>query len=57
MRPIRLAVCCMLAGCSGEQRPGSAMFGNNRPDEHPVMVNKDLPFRYPAPLSSSSKRP
>jgi TonB family protein len=23
---------------------------NRRPDEPPVMVNKELPFRYPAPL-------
>jgi TonB family protein len=32
----------------GAQRP--RLLGDDRPDEPPVMVNKDLPFRYPAPL-------
>jgi TonB family protein len=26
------------------------LFGSDRPDEAPVVVNKSLPFRYPAPL-------
>jgi TonB family protein len=26
------------------------VMADDRPDEPPVMVNKDLPFRYPAPL-------
>lgn len=26
------------------------VFGADRPDEPPVIVNKELPFRYPAPL-------
>lgn len=45
----------MLAGCgdtsgqggrAGIRVPG----GPERPDEHPVMVNAELPFRYPAGL-------
>jgi TonB family protein len=28
----------------------ASVFGADRPDEPPVMVNKELPFRYPAPL-------
>jgi TonB family protein len=34
--------------CTDDQRRGLA--GSDRPDEPPVMVNKELPFRYPAPL-------
>jgi len=57
---VRLWACTALLGlvaCSdapGEQRSGvrgvGVVFGNDRPDEPPVMVNKDLPFRYPAQL-------
>ena len=59
---VRLSACTALLGlvaCSdapGEQRSGGGgrgigvVFGNDRPDEPPVMVNKDLPFRYPAQL-------
>ena len=35
-------------GDAGGQRP--RLLGGPRPDEAPVMVNKDLPFRYPAAL-------
>ena len=28
----------------------SSVIGGDRPDEPPVMVNRELPFRYPAPL-------
>lgn len=57
---VRVWACTALLGlvaCSdapGEQRSGGrgigVVFGNDRPDEPPVMVNKDLPFRYPAQL-------
>jgi TonB family protein len=35
---------------ASDQRSVGSVFGSDRPDEPPVMVNKDLPFRYPAPL-------
>ena len=35
---------------AGERSSIASVFGSDRPDEPPVMVNKDLPFRYPAPL-------
>jgi TonB family protein len=41
----------LLAACresSGERR--FAIGGSERPDEPPVMVNSELPFRYPAAL-------
>lgn len=34
---------------SADQRAGTQVQGR-RPDEPPVMINKDLPFRYPPPL-------
>ena len=43
-----------LIGCrdaSGERRSVLRVLGGpDRPDEHPVLVNAELPFRYPAPL-------
>ena len=39
---------CGGTGDAGGQRP--RLLGGARPDEAPVMVNKDLPFRYPAAL-------
>lgn len=43
-----------LVGCRdapGERRSGVRVLGGpDRPDEHPVMVNAELPFRYPAAL-------
>jgi TonB family protein len=51
----RLVFCCLatLVACGGTgdaggQRP--RLLGGDRPDEQPVMVNKELPFRYPAAL-------
>lgn len=41
-------VACGGSGDAGGQRP--RLLGGARPDEAPVMVNKDLPFRYPAAL-------
>jgi hypothetical protein len=41
------AVCA--CGASGEQR-GGLFSGGDRPDEPPVVVNRSLPFRYPAAL-------
>jgi TonB family protein len=50
---LRLIACAALAvvACrdsSGERR--LAIGGSERPDEPPVMVNAELPFRYPAAL-------
>jgi len=42
------AVALTLLACSGDRR--SLGLGGGRPDESPVVVNKDLPFRYPAAL-------
>lgn len=53
---LRLATAALalgLAGCkdaSGERRLLRGIAGPERPDEHPVMVNAELPFRYPPPL-------
>lgn len=44
-----VGVLCLACGGSGDPRSGFS-FGRNRPDEAPVVVNKVLPFRYPAPL-------
>ena len=35
---------------SGDQRGSFLSGANGRPDEAPVVVNRVLPFRYPAPL-------
>lgn len=51
----RVGTCALLLGLlackdgQGERRIPS-VFAGDRPDEPPVMVNKDLPFRYPPPL-------
>jgi TonB family protein len=42
-----LAIVATFPACTDQQRRGIA---GDRPDEAPVMVNKELPFRYPAPL-------
>jgi TonB family protein len=55
---VRLGACVAFMGAMacrdapGEQRGRglAAVLGSERPDEPPVMVNKELPFRYPAPL-------
>ena len=41
-------VACGGTGDAGGQRP--RLLGGDRPDEPPVMVNRELPFRYPAAL-------
>lgn len=41
------AVICACRDSPGEQR---VQVAGGRPDEPPVMVNKELPFRYPPPL-------
>jgi TonB family protein len=52
----RLAMAALvlgLTGCkdaSGERRLLRGIAGPERPDEHPVLVNAELPFRYPPPL-------
>ena len=43
-----MLVACGGTGDAGGQRP--RLLGGDRPDEPPVMVNKELPFRYPAAL-------
>ena len=51
MRLAALAALGIVACRGGGDRAGVAtVFGGDRPDEPPVMVNTDLPFRYPAPL-------
>lgn len=40
----------LLASCRETAADRGGLSVNRRPDEPPVMVNKDLPFRYPAPL-------
>ena len=43
-----LVSACGGTGDAGGQRP--RLLGGDRPDEPPVMVNRELPFRYPAAL-------
>ena len=54
VRLLHVAALLACSACGREERPGQAhsgLFGGtDRPDEAPVMVNKALPFRYPAPL-------
>lgn len=45
---LTILVSCGGTGDAGGQRP--RLLGGDRPDEPPVMVNKELPFRYPAAL-------
>ncbi|MEK7400906.1 MAG: energy transducer TonB [Gemmatimonadota bacterium] len=46
-----LAVVAATAGCGdGAVRRSASVPGNVRPDEPPVVVNGDLPFRYPPAL-------
>src|SRR6476659_2845618 len=45
-----LATLLACTGGSGDQRGGIFSGSSDRPDEPPVVVNKSLPFRYPAPL-------
>ena len=53
-RPLTIVLAIVLAAACGEQRAdgGGGGFtllgGAEQPDEHPVMVNRELPFRYPA---------
>jgi TonB family protein len=46
-----LAACVVCAGC-GDGKTTSVAFGgtNQRPDSYPVMLNEQLPFRYPPAL-------
>jgi protein TonB len=46
-------IAALMLACSdgsSEQRAGVLSGRGDRPDEAPVLVNKTLPFRYPAPL-------
>lgn len=45
-----LSVTLLLAAVSCRDGTPRPFGGPERPDEAPVMVNKELPFRYPAPL-------
>jgi TonB family protein len=48
-----LSVAVVVGACgAGDAAPRRAPrpLGGDRPDEPPVMVNRDLPFRYPPPL-------
>ena len=53
MRLATAALALGLSGCkdaSGERLSLRGLRGPERPDEHPVMVNSELPFRYPPAL-------
>jgi len=54
VRFLSAALLAALCGCgdgSGGQRGSAGIFsGSDRPDEPPVVVNHNLPFRYPAAL-------
>ena len=43
-----LVAATVLSACDGSEQRG--LFSRDRPDEPPVVVNKTLPFRYPAQL-------
>ena len=49
-----LIACCVVAGCVDKEQSASLArtfeAGVTRPDEPPKMVNKELPFHYPAAL-------
>lgn len=49
-----LIACCAVAGCVDKEQSASLArtfeAGATRPDEPPKMVNKELPFHYPAAL-------
>ena len=44
------AVALVLSGCQDGPERRFAIGGAERPDEPPVMVNAELPFRYPPAL-------
>ena len=56
VRRATLAACALIAlACgdsaeSGGGRRAVLLGGGDRPDEHPVVVNRQLPFRYPPAL-------
>lgn len=55
VRPLAVTALLGIAACidAPRERTGvraSGVFGSDRPDEPPVTVNKELPFRYPAAL-------
>jgi TonB family protein len=52
VRFLSAAVLAALCGCGdgSGQRNGGLFSGTDRPDEPPVVVNSNLPFRYPAAL-------
>ena len=54
VRFLSAAVLAALCGCGdgrGGQHGNAGLFsGTDRPDEQPVIVNRNLPFRYPAAL-------
>jgi TonB family protein len=39
-----------IAACGDDSEQRGGLFASDRPDEPPVVVNKSLPFRYPAQL-------
>ena len=45
-----VAALMFACGDGSGERAGALSSGGERPDEAPVLVNKVLPFRYPAPL-------
>lgn len=50
-RVVAVAAFVLLASCSKGDRTGAAFdAGMARPDTYPIMLNKDMPFRYPPAL-------
>jgi len=49
-RPTCTALLVLIAAGCGKSDQRTFAFGRDRPDEAPVVVNKVLPFRYPAQL-------
>ena len=50
-RAIAVATIALLAACSKGDGTGTAFdAGMGRPDTYPIMLNKDMPFRYPPAL-------
>lgn len=50
---VAVGLLATLAGCGEDDasgQRGGLFSGSDRPDEPPVIVNRSLPFRYPAPL-------
>ena len=45
-----IAILALFAACSKGDGTGTAFDAGMRPDTYPIMLNKDMPFRYPPAL-------